>query len=189
MTIEQLDESKVLISLCNEDMRDYKLKFGEMSFCSEHSKRILLRLLQLACSKAGVSFEHKTWLMEALPHNSGCLLLVTMIEKKRRKTYKLKRVKEHPCFVFESAENLLSAAENLQIRSISLRSNSLWLSDRKYYLIFDYPFVENKVCNILREYSRKFSYTPAGISRVKETGKLICSGNALSTIGSKLGDN
>ncbi len=186
MTIEQLDESKVLISLCSEDMDDFKLRFSDMSFCSEHSKRILLRLLQLACNRAGVSFERKTVLMEALPHNSGCLLLLTMMEKSRRKTYRVKKIKEYPCFVFDNAENLLSAAENLQMRSISLHGNSLWLLKGKYYLMFDYPFVRNDVCALLREYASKLSYTFVGISRIKEAGKLLCCGDALGIIAEKL---
>lgn len=186
MTIEQLDSTKVLISLCSEDMEDFKLKFNDMSFCSEHSKRILLRLLQLACSKAGVSFERKTVLMEALPHNSGCLLLLTMMEKNRRKTYKVKKIKEHPCFVFENAEELLSAAENLQTRGVSLRDNSLWVLDGKYYLMFNYPFVSRDVCALLREYSRRANYTFVGISRIKETGKLLCDGNALGIIAQRI---
>lgn len=187
MTIEQLDESKVLISLCTEDMEDFKLRFSDMSFCSEHSKRILLRLLQLACTKAGVSFERKTVLMEALPHNSGCLLLLTMMDKKSRKTYRVKKIKEYPCFVFENSENLLSAAECIQTRSVSLRSNSLWLIKGKYYLMFDCPFVQKDVCALLREYAAKINYTFVGISRIKETGKLLCSGDALGIIAEKLG--
>lgn len=186
MTIEQLDESKVLISLCNEDMQDYKLKFNDMSFCSEHSKRILLRLLRLACLKAGVNFERKTWLLEALPHNSGCLLLVTMLEKKHRKTYKVKRLREYACFVFDSAENLLAAAEVLGTRSVTLHSNSLWLVKGKYYLIFDYPVVSAQVSTFLREYCEKLWCSKVSISRIKETGKLLCAENALEIIGKKI---
>ena len=186
MTIEQLDESKVLISLCNEDMRDYKLKFSEMSFCSEHSKRILMRLLRLACLKAGVNFEHKTWLLEALPHSSGCLLLVTMLEKKHRKTYKVKRLTEQGCFVFDNAENLLSAAEILRVKDVFLRSNSLWLLKGKYYLVFDYSVVSALVNNIFQEYSKYFRYSQVAISRIKEIGKPLCTGNALGEIGQKI---
>ena len=55
MTIEQLDERKVLISLGCDDMKNFDLEFENMSFYSEHSKRVLLRLLRLACMKAGLS--------------------------------------------------------------------------------------------------------------------------------------
>lgn len=183
MTIEQLDCDKVLISLCNEDMQDYKLRFSDMSFCSEHSKRVLLRLLKLACAKAGVNYESKTLLMEALPHNSGCLLLVTMMEKKKRKTYKVKRIKEYPCFVFSAAEDVLSAAENSKRRGVSLSSNSLWLCGDMYYLVFDYPLVSKSLCSVLCEYSRVQRFTQAGVARIKERGKLLCENNALNIIG------
>jgi hypothetical protein len=51
MIIEQIDSSKVLISLCNNDMEDYQLEFGTMDFENPHSKKILMRLLGIVCNK------------------------------------------------------------------------------------------------------------------------------------------
>ena len=85
MTIEQLDKSKVLISLCKEDMDNFSLDISDMSFCDEHSRKVLLRLLQLASRKTGVEMHKGAVLLEALPHNCGCLLLVTVMEKTKRK--------------------------------------------------------------------------------------------------------
>ena len=51
MIIEQIDSSKVLISLCNNDMEDYQLEFGTMDFENPHSKKILMRLLGIVCYK------------------------------------------------------------------------------------------------------------------------------------------
>lgn len=186
MTIEQLDTSKVLISLCDEDMRDYKLQFNGMSFCSEHSKRVLLRLLQLACMRAGINYRSKTVLMEALPHQSGCLILVTMLESKKRKTYKVRRIKEQPCFVFESAEELLCSAEDIYRQEMKLYSNSLWLCEGKYQLVFDYPLLQDRVRRILGEYAEEHRITRVGVSRIKERGKLLWDHNALETIGEKI---
>ncbi len=186
MTIEQLDERKVLISLCSEDMKSFELEFENMSFYSEHSKRVLLRLLQLACMKAGISAKSKSVLMEALPHKSGCLLLVTMLEEKGPKTYKVKRVTSQVCFVFESAEAMLSTAQELSRSELKLRSNSLWLLEGRYYLIFDYPRVHRGISEIAGYYGVECRCTGIQISRIKESGELLHKGNALEYIGRKI---
>lgn len=183
MTIEQLDASKVLISLGSEDMKSFELDFGSMSFYSEHSKKVLLRLLRLACMKAGVSPRSKSVLMEALPHGSGCLLLVTMLEDKRPKTYKVKRVTNRVCFVFEDAEAMLSAVQELFFSREKIRSNSLWLSEGRYYLVFDYPRVHRGISEIATAFGIECRCTEVQISRIKETGRLLHEGNALEHIG------
>ncbi len=187
MTIEQLDTTKVLISLCSEDMKNFELRFNDMSFCDEHSKKVLLRLTQLACMKTGVEMKKGAVLMEALPHNSGCLLLVTLLEKKRRKTYRVKRFKEFPCFVFECADDLLSCAETLGIKDMPVHRNSLWLYGDKYYLVFDYPAL-NPVCRgLICEYADEVKSTAVKLSRIKESGKLLCRNNALELIYNAIG--
>lgn len=186
MTIEQLDTSKVLISLCNEDMENFELRFNDMSFCSEHSRKVLLRLMRLACMKTGVEMHKGAVLMEALPHQSGCLLLVTLMEKDKRKTYKVKRLRDFPCFVFDSAEELLSAAESLGSKDITLYKNSLWLYEGKYYLVFDYPAVHPVCAGVLCEYARKIQGTAVTISRIRESGKLLCPNNAMEFIFSSM---
>lgn len=183
MTIEQLDTSKVLISLCNEDMKNFELQFENMSFYSEHSKRILLRILKLACMKAGVSCKSKTVLMEALPHQSGCLILVTMMDGEKRKTYKVKKTEKKPCFAFEGAEEMLTGVEKLYRSSFSLHSNSLWMCEGRYYLIFDYPLVQECVRRILMEYAVHTACPQVEIARIKERGKLLCGKSAVDIIG------
>ncbi len=183
MTIEQLDASKVLISLGSEDMKSFELEFSSMSFYSEHSKKVLLRLLQLACMKAGISAKSKSVLMEALPHKSGCLLLVTMLEEKGPKTYKVKRVTSQVCFEFESAEAMLCAAQELFLSRQKLKGNSLWLLEGRYYLMFDYPRVHRGISEIAGAYGRERRCTRVQVSRIKESGRLLHEGNALEYIG------
>ncbi len=186
MTIEQLDTRKVLISLCSEDMENFELKFNDMSFCDEHSRKVLLRLTQLACIKTGLEIKKGTVLMEALPHQSGCLLLVTLMEKPKRKTYKVKRFKEFPCFVFDSAEEMLSCAESLGSKDISVNRNSLWLYAGRYYLLFDYPLISPVCRGVLCEYSREIKGTAVNLSRIRESGKLLCRDNAVELIYSAM---
>ncbi len=186
MTIEQLDTSKVLISLGSEDMKNFELKFENLSFYSEHSKRILLRLLKLACMKAGISAKSKSVLMEALPHRSGCLILVTMMEEKQCGSYKVKSTAPKTCFVFEGAEDLLSAAGEIFGQNLDLHGNSLWLAEDRYYLVFDSPLLKLRAQDILAEYGTRQKTTKTQLARIKERGKLLQEGNALEYIGRKI---
>ncbi len=188
MTIEQLDTRKVLISLCNEDMESFDLRFNDMSFCDEHSKKVLLRLMRLACVKTGLELKKGTVLMEALPHRSGCLLLVTLMEKAVRKTYRIKRLKDFPCFVFEDAEEMLSCAESLGSKDIYMHRNSLWLYMGRYYLLFDYPVISPVCRGVLCEYAREIKGTAVTLSRIRENGKLLWRDNAVEFIYSSMGN-
>ena len=182
MTIEQLDAHKVLISLCNEDMENFSLRFNNLSFCDEHSRKVLTRLTQLACVKTGLQLNKSAVLMEALPHQSGCLLLLTVLEKSARRVYKVKRYKSFPCFVFDSVEELLSCAESIGELEIPLHRNSLWLFEGRYYLIFDYPVLHKASKGVLCEYGIEAERTAVSLSRIKEWGKLLYKDKAMEHI-------
>lgn len=189
MTVEQLDKEKLLISLGLDDMRELSVSFETLDICDKDARMIIMRLLRLACKRAGVAYFQKTLLVEALPCDSGCLLLVTLMEKhSKRRVYKVKRLREYPCFCFFSAESLLSAAERLKALNIKLYSNSLWLYKGRLFLIIDYPIVSERVGSVLAEYAESHSGTKVFVSRVRESGKLLCPSNAMSAIGGFLKD-
>ena len=186
MTIEKLSEEKILISLCNEDMKSLKLDTREMGFCDERSKKSLLSLLQVACREAGMSIASKTVLMEALPVQSGCLFLLTFKDERERKIYRVKKAKTGNCYIFSDAEKMLSAAEISYFKKIETCDNALWVYDSKYYLIFNSPLIKSKMRDVLEQYAIKISSAELRISRIKEGGKLLCAEGALYNIGKKL---
>lgn len=185
MTIEQLSASKVLISLASEDIESFDLDFDKMGLQSDHSRRILLRLLQLACRKTGMSCKSKSVMMEALPHKGGCLLLVTVIPKVK-KTYKIKRIYERLVYEFKDAEQVLSVAEVLSKKNSDTGGNSLWYYADKYYIVLCYPFSCRSTRARLKEYAREIYATSVFMSRIKEGGRLLCGNNALEIIGSRM---
>ncbi len=183
MTIEPLDSGKVLISLCAKDMRDYKIDLKCMSLYDEHSNKVLQRLLRVACSKAGLSMGDKVALMEAVPWDGGCLILVTLCHKKHPKTYKVKRIKEHPCFIFHSMEDFFSVSEKIVDRDITVRNNSLWEYNGSLYLVWEYPVISSGLKGLLTEYSVYIKCNKVTISRIKEQGSPLCQDNAVEIIG------
>ena len=186
MTIEKLSASKVLISLCTEDMENFSLSISEMGLYNERSRKILMRLLELARKETGLGFSSKSVLMEALPVKSGCLLLITFADKNKKKTYKVKDVKGNSVYVFDNAEQLLSAAERLYYSYAENCENSLWLFTDKYYLIFSSPMLRKNLRKVLETFACCLHLKPVDISRIKEGGKKLSEGNALSLIGRKM---
>jgi len=183
MTIEKLSETKVLISLCGEDMDNFRLNISKMGFGDERSRRVLLRLLELARRETGADLKLKAALIEALPLQSGCLLLVTFTNKERRKTYKVKSIDKRLCYVFGNAEKMLSAAEDLYRTKTEVQDNRLWLSFERYYIVFDNPFIRFATRDILKKYAQEKFLSSVSVSRIKENGKMLCCGNALSAVG------
>ncbi len=184
MNISQLSNSKLLITLADKDMKDFNLSFDTMTISREHERKIVMRLLQAACLKSGVSIKDKTVLIEALPHVGGCALFVTLMDKSdSRKVYKVKKLKKIPGVRFENAEALLCACESLKRSGERIHKNSLWLYENEYYLIMDYPLMSKSVGSVISQFGRLLSLTSVAVSRIKEGGKLLCSESALESIG------
>ncbi|MBR2715752.1 MAG: hypothetical protein IKB73_06090 [Ruminococcus sp.] len=185
MKISQLTNDKVMISLCSDDMKNFELEFNELGLSNPHSKRIITRLLTLACTSSGLATHNKQILCEALPNCDGCVLLISLSDKKqKRKTYRIKRIKEYPCFKFSSAEHFMSAVEKLYCADCLFYNNSAFLYKENYYLVFDYPLVPKCAEHILLEFSKRVKGSKTFISRLCENAKALSRGNAIIHIGS-----
>lgn len=184
MTIEQIDKGRVLILLCNSDMKDFSLDYDTMGFRDPHSKKILVRLLTLACLKTGISAKGKKMLVEALPQENGCVILLTLVSENKRKVYRIKRENYNLCFVFEDLENLIKLCIALKGRCIT--ENRIYYCDSKYYLVFE-SILPPKYKRLVCEYADKGEAERVYWARVKENGKLIAENNAIATLGKYFG--
>src|SRR5574344_1355283 len=92
MTIQQLDDTRVIIVLCKEDMETLSLKYSTLSFKDAHSRTVIKQLVSVAGHRAGFTLSNHSVAIEALPYNTGCLLVVTLLPKSRNpKRYRIKR--------------------------------------------------------------------------------------------------
>ena len=118
MILELVDESRLLIILSPEDMEDYQLTFDSLDWQNGHSRSVIKEFLRMACRQKGFCPGDSRLLIEAVPDEEGCVLLVTMLpeEKAKRKVY---RIKENQpsltpfLFRFDQAENLLAAVDRV----------------------------------------------------------------------------
>ena len=57
MTIDKIKSNKILITLCDEEMRDFSLDYDTLSLYDSHSRKILMRILQIACFKTDIEIK------------------------------------------------------------------------------------------------------------------------------------
>ncbi|MBR2108572.1 MAG: adaptor protein MecA [Ruminococcus sp.] len=169
MTIEQIDPSKVMIVLGNNDMKDFSLEYNTLSFSDPHSRKILSRLLTLACSKTGMSIDNKKMIVEALPHKSGCLILLTLKPKTKRRAYRIKKADKYLCCIFPDAERLINASVALNGR---LPENSVFYCNDKYYLLIEKNLALHTLAT-LEEFSECYMCSKIAIAKVREAGSEI----------------
>ena len=169
MTIDKLDSSKILISLCRDDISELSLSLsGGVS--DRHTERLLLRIVRFACSKTGIQAQDRPLLIEALEHKNGCLLLVTLTaERKDRAIYRIKKKKDCFLYIFDDPDAFLSAYEYLRARRRILRHcKIISLSERRHIIAslgFSFP---EKIDRFLCEYGRKKRKDPLILAIISE---------------------
>ena len=169
MTIEQIDPSKVMIVLGSNDMKDFSIEYNTLSFKDPHSRKILSRLLTLACSKTGISIDNKKMLVEALPHKSGCLILLTLKPKTKRRVYRVKKPDRCLCCIFADVESLIGAAVALRSR---LRENRVYGFRDKYYLLIGENIALGTLA-LLEEFADCYVCSEIAAAKIREAGSGI----------------
>lgn len=188
MTIEQIDETRVLIALGQDDMRLLSLEYETLSFKDPYSRRILKKLLKLAGARTGVPFSRQRVFVEALPYDKGCLLVLTFIPKEDApKRYYIKKDAPKALYCFEDAEALLGASEQLYRGGFLLTGSTALTYNHRYYLYVDQGVrVPQKALFILREYALSETREKNKIAKVFEHGTIISKKHPVLTIGSAM---
>lgn len=196
MILELVDESRLLIILSPEDMADYQLTFDSLDWRDEHSRSVIKEFLRTACRQKGFCPGDSRLLIEAVPDEEGCVLLVTMLpeETPKRKIYRIKE--NHPVltpflFQFDQAENLLAAVDRVyrqfyHAKKVTCESR-LYLLNRRYYLImYGGRKLPCPVEILLTEYGSYLGKGRQAAAQVLEHGKLLAGGDAVTTVGLQL---
>ncbi len=181
MTVDKIEKNKILVTLCDEDMRDFSLDYDTLSLYDTHSRKILMRILQVACFKIGIEIKDKKMVVEALPTANGCILLLT-VEEKQSKRYKMQGKRKCNCFEVGNSKNFLEVIHLLYKQNVCCNKNSAYEKNGVYYLVFDYPAVPKRFKWILHEYAVRCGGNIFA-SRLKEHAREICKSNAISVIG------
>lgn len=185
MTIEQLDETRVLIALGKDDMHILSLEYSTMGFKDPYSRRVLKKLLALAGAKTGLTVSNRTVMVEALPYDKGCLLVLTLVPKENGpKKYRIKRSQTSTMYCFENSEALLGACEQLYLGGFLLTGSIVWEHKNKYYLIVKPSIaIAEKALFTLREYALVETTKKTEIAKITEHGNIVAESHAILHIG------
>lgn len=181
MTVDKIKSNKILITLGDDDMRDFSLDYNMLSLYDSHSRKILMRIVQVACFKTDIEIRNKRMLVEALPTVNGCMLLLT-VEDRKGKRYRLQGAGKANCYKAGDSKNFLDVIQLLYRQNVCCNKISAYELDGVYYLIFDYPAVPKRYKRILHEYCKKCGENIFA-SRLRETAREICRTNAVAVIG------
>ena len=187
MNIELLDEKRVLIDLCVEDMQLLSLEYKTLSMQSVNNRRIINNLVRIAKIKTGFCIEENaTVFVEAMPYNGGCFILITLNSNKGKK-YKVVRKRYRRMFVFDDCEAMLSAIEKIYPNYNRCCESTLAVKDNIYYLLIS---SKNKLNNqqevIFSEFSTARVKSSIRIAHILEHSKVIEENNAIEKIGNAL---
>lgn len=189
LILEQIDEKRLLIALSHDDMNILDLTFKQLSWKNEYSRQIIKKILLRAENEIGFSVGNNQMMIEAIPQNSGCVVLVTVLPHKKadRKIFKIKETIHPYLFKFCSLENLFCAIERIfKNKTITIKS-SIFECNKAYFLLIysngEMPFF---LKSILTEYCDILSKNDTTVSELIERGKLIIKNNAIEAIGKSL---
>ena len=128
-----------------------------------------------------IEIKDKRMIVEALPTVDGCMLLLT-VEDKKRKKYRLQNGKKCSCYDVGNSKNFLDVIQLLYKQNVCCNKNSAYEKDGVYYLIFDYPAVPKRFKRILHEYGVRCGDNIFA-ANLRENAQEICRSNAIAVIG------
>lgn len=190
MNIELLDEKRVLIDLCVEDMQLLSLEYKNLSMKSASNRKIINNLVRIAKIKTGFYTEEgATVFVEAMPYEGGCFILITLKEEldNKNKKYRVIRRRYRRMFIFDDCEAMLSAIEKIYPNNTNSCKSTLAIKDNIYYLLI----LANNKMNvkeeiIFSEFSKAKVSSNIQIAHILEHSCIISENNAIEKIGSAL---
>lgn len=76
MKIEKVNENQIRCTLTREDLADRELKISELAYGTEKAKDLFRDMMQQAAFECGFEAEDIPLMIEAIPLNSECIVLV-----------------------------------------------------------------------------------------------------------------
>lgn len=185
MNIEKIDTRRIIISLCESDMKKYEVTFESLNFFEAHSKKVISDIIKCASEKTGIDLSRRKIVIEALKYDKGCMLLVTVRDK--RKIYRVKYCTEPYIFRFGSAEDFLSCIKALyEMRGDKFPSSAFFYKGSYYLAVRTSARLENKYIFTVNEFCGSFVQGRLFYSFLAEHAKPLKINNAVESIGRHL---
>ena len=167
MTIDMLDRKTILVTLQQEDMREYALDFQSQED-ADKMRRGLKELLIRIGEECRLDHRGKSYLIEALPAQESCLLIIS-VRRTRRKKYRIKRESTRTICTFDTADMLLDWMDSDCANGFCYQ---LYRYQERYILL---PFMSTPSSALapLSEYGCLTPVSTVAAARIQEYGTLL----------------
>ena len=166
MTIEMLNRGTILVSLGERDMQAYTLDFGAENITDNETG--LISLLYRVGEVCGLDCRGKSYSIEALPAQNGCLLIISVRTVRRRRVYRIKRKKTTDLCIFFDADAMLDYLGAGRLPG----GCAVYAYDGRYVLLPPSALSESDTAR-LGEYGEIVSVGAAAQARIREHGSLL----------------
>ncbi len=164
MTVEMIGEKTILVSLCEGDMRRYSLTLdGNADKVQSGLKDLLCRVGEIC----GLDHRGKSYLIEALPSNKGCLLIISVHTVKHRRKFRIKRTQAHELCVFFDADAMLDFW-----RSRPQGGYAVYEYEGRFILLPCGSATAEPIAR-LSEYGELYPVSDAVFARIREHGTIL----------------
>lgn len=186
MTIEQLSDTRIVITLSEKDMELFSLKYDNISLEDETFQKILRRLIKLSQERLSIPMQNKTLFIEALARLGGCVLLITIHPRSSSaKRYRIKENSTGIMFSFKNSDDLTDCMVQLYKNGFRLLRGEVFSTSNEYSLILNpHNNKSHLALNVLSEYSAHQTESKIKIAAVREHGTPLAAGFPVMKIGS-----
>lgn len=169
------------ILLTEEDLRAFHLTFEDLDYSNDSTRGVLRLLLEQAREETGFD-PGGSLLVEALPVDGGCLLLLTPTAGKRH--VRMKRAAGPFVYELDDTDAVLRLARSADGQMPAMLTSSLYRFGSRYRLIL-YPGspLSREMSNLLGEFARPAGEGDAAAAYTAEHGEAIAVGDALHRMG------
>lgn len=181
MTIEKIDNSRLLISLCKYDMERLDLQEENLTLKNPYFKDTIKAILTVAMCEAGISGKGKKAYIEAMPYDEGCFIIVSFVEKEKRdKKYRVRKKKNY-IYIFTDFEDIISLCDKMLKKEEKTSGSCVFECIGKYYLYIEDCSAQCE--KLIEEYGEKIEISAIDIARFNEYANIIAKNNAITKIG------
>ncbi len=183
MNIEQIDNSRILISLCDRELiENYHISYDKLGTDSILSGYLLKNILTKAEEYTGVCFSNQQITIEATKYDHGCIFLICIKKKVNAKKFFLKERSDTYTFFFENIESLISCADQITNTGTTPKQSMIYYDNLFYYLVIPRLFSQTLLFRIISEYCIRYARGKFFAAALNEHSNTICSHRALETL-------
>lgn len=150
MSIDKVADNKILISMCNSDIK-------QLMGVIDRKTDLLEIVARFACNKTGIEVNNSNLLIEKITHQNGYLLLVTIkADGGNRVKYKINKTPKYVCYYFDDIDNFLTAYNYIKrYKTLFNSCNTIVLNNNKFVITFENIIPKDSINHFMCEYGRR----------------------------------